>query len=155
MKASWEEFDVEPGFWCKPSAHTKQRKVHKLPLSPPAIELVDRLRKKRKGKWVFPGDVPGAHLTVLSRVWEFVRKETSIGDARLYDLRHSFASVGAGGGLSLAIIGKLLGHSQHRTTERYAHLSDSPLKEAADKIGNAIAGKREGADVTPLRDRRL
>src|SRR5262249_39099452 len=133
MKASWEEFDREPGYWIKPSAHTKQRKVHKLPLSPAAIELIERLRKKRKGKWVFPGDVPGQHLTVLSRVWDFVRKETGLGnDARLYDLRHSFASVGAGGGLSLPIIGRLLGHTQSRTTERYAHLSDDPLREAAE-----------------------
>src|SRR6516164_8878862 len=57
VKAGWEEFDKEPGYWIKPSAHTKQRKIHKLPLSPAAIELVDQLRKKRKGKWVFSGDV--------------------------------------------------------------------------------------------------
>ena len=59
MTAEWEEFDKEPGYWIKPSAHTKQRKVHRLPLSPPAIELIDRLRKKRKGTWVFPGDIAG------------------------------------------------------------------------------------------------
>src|SRR5262249_1653325 len=59
MKASWSEFDAEPGFWIKRSAHTKQRKAHKLPLSPAAIELVERLRKKRKGEWVFPGDKRG------------------------------------------------------------------------------------------------
>src|SRR6516165_4069376 len=46
MKASWEEFDKEPGYWVKPTSHTKQRKVHKLPLSPAALELIDRLRKK-------------------------------------------------------------------------------------------------------------
>jgi integrase len=154
MKSAWEEFDKEPGYWIKPSAHTKQRKAHKLPLSPAAIELIERLRKTRKGKWVFPGDVPGAHLTVLSRVWEFVRKETGIGDARLYDLRHSFASVGAGGGLSLHVIGKLLGHSQHRTTERYAHLADDPLREAAEKIITVITGKGKGAAVVPLRGER-
>jgi integrase len=149
MKASWEEFDAEPGYWCKPSAHTKQRKVHRLPLSPPAVQLIERLRKKRKGRWVFAGDVPGKHLTVLSRVWKFVRKETGIGNARLYDLRHSFASVGAGGGLSLAIIGKLLGHSQARTTECYVHLLDDALKEAAHKVGNAIAGNGT-AEIVPL-----
>jgi integrase len=149
MKASWEEFDAEPGYWCKPSAHTKQRKVHRLPLSPPAVQLIERLRKKRKGRWVFAGDVPGKNLTVLSRVWKFVRKETGIGNARLYDLRHSFASVGAGGGLSLAIIGKLLGHSQARTTERYVHLLDDALKEAAHKVGNAIAGNGT-AEIVPL-----
>jgi integrase len=61
-------------------------------------------------------------------------------DARAYDLRHTFASIGAGGGLSLQIIGRLLGHTQSRTTQRYAHLADDPLREAATKIGGVIAG---------------
>jgi hypothetical protein len=61
-------------------------------------------------------------------------------DARPYDLRHTFASVGAGGGLSLPIIGKLLGHTQARTTQRYAHLADDPLKEATKTIGSVISG---------------
>jgi integrase len=155
MKAAWEEFDKEPGYWIKPSAHVKQRKVHKLPLSPAAIELINRLRKKRKGTWVFPGDKPGQHLTVLWRVWDFVRKQTGLGkDARLYDLRHTFASVGAGGGLSLPIIGRLLGHTQPRTTQRYAHLADDPLREAAEKITTVITGKGKGAAVVPLRGQR-
>jgi integrase len=155
LKATWEEFDKETGYWIKPSAHVKQRKTHKLPLSPAAIELVDRLRKKRKGKWLFPGDKPGEHLAALWHVWHFVRGEAGLGkDARAYDLRHSFASVGAGGGLSLPIIGRLLGHTQARTTQRYAHLADDPLREAATKITNVITGKGKGAAVVPLRDRR-
>jgi integrase len=157
MQARWEEFTKEPGYWIKPSAHTKQRKVHKLPLSPPAIELIERLRKKHKGQWVFPGDRPGEPLAALWHVWHFVRKRAGLGsDARVYDLRHSFASVGAGGGLSLPIIGKLLGHTQQRTTQRYAHLADDPVREAAEKIGNVIAGARAGkagAPVVSLRSR--
>jgi site-specific recombinase XerD len=66
-------------------------------------------------------------------------------DARIYDLRHTFASVGAGGGLTLQIIGRLLGHTQTRTTQRYAHLADDPLREAAAKIGAVIAGAGKGA----------
>jgi len=150
MKAQWEEFDREPGYWIKPSAHVKQRKTHKLPLSPAAIELVDRLRKKRKGKWVFPGDKAGEHLAALWHVWHFVRKEAGFGkDARAYDLRHTFASVGAGGGLSLPIIGRLSGHTQPRTTQRYAHLADDPLREAAapasrvPRSGRFVAGGYE------------
>jgi integrase len=155
MKAEWTEFDKEPGYWIKPTAHTKQRKVHKLPLNPAAIELIEQLRKHRKGRWVFPGNNPGTHLTVLSRVWERVRKETGLGeDARLYDLRHTFASVGAGGGLSLPIIGRLLGHTQPRTTQRYAQLADDPLREAADKVGRVISdAAKPGAPVVPLRGR--
>jgi integrase len=133
MKATWSEFDTEPGFWIKPSAHVKQRKTHKLPLSPAAIELIEVLRGRRTGKWVFAGDKPAEHLAALWHVWHFVRKRAGPGmDARVYDhLRHTFPSVGAGGGLSLPIIGRLLGHTQTRTTQRYAHLADDPLREAA------------------------
>lgn len=150
MRAEWTEFDKEPGYWIKPSAHTKQRRVHKLPLSPAALALIERLRKKRKGKVVFPGDKPGEHLAALWHVWHFVRKRTGLGaDARVYDLRHTFASVGAAGGYGLPIIGKLLGHTQARTTQRYAHLGDDPLREAAEKITTVItsAGKPGAAVV--------
>jgi integrase len=105
---------------------------------------------------VFPGDKPGAHLTVLWRVWDFVRKRTGLGnDARLYDLRHSFAFIGAGGGLSLPIIGRLLGHTQPRTTQRYAHLADDPLREAAEKITTVITGAgKPSAEVRQIRGQR-
>jgi integrase len=157
MRAQWSEFDEQPGYWIKPSAHTKQRKPHKLPLSPAAIELVDGLRAKRgSSSWVFRGEKPGERLAALWHVWHFVRERAGLGQgSRLYDLRHTFASVGAGGGLSLPIIGRLLGHTQSRTTQRYAHLSDDPLREAAEKITTVIvgAGKR-GAPVVPLRGQR-
>ena len=157
MRAEWSEFDKEDGCWIKPSAHTKQRKTHKIPLNPPAIELIERLRKKRKGRLVFPGDIDGEPLKALWHVWHFVRDRAQLEkdehghEPRLYDLRHSFASVGVGGGLSLPIVGRLLGHTQSRTTQRYAHLADDPLKEAADKVGSAIVGKGSGAEIVPLR----
>src|SRR6266536_2605754 len=121
MKARWAEFD-EPGHWNKPSSHTKQRRTHRVPLNAAALELIDRLRKRRgSSDFVFPGP-DGSGLSDVSRCWEWVRDRAGLGKtARLYDLRHSFASVGAGGGLSLLIVGKLLGHSQARTTSRYAH----------------------------------
>ena len=156
-QAQWSEFDEQPGYWIKPSAHTKQKKVHKLPLSPAAIELIERLRKKRRNnKWTFPGDKPGEPLAALWHCWHFVRDRAGLGkDARLYDLRHTFASVGAGGGLSLLIIGKLLGHTQQRTTQRYAHLADDPLREAAEKITTVITGAgKTGAKVVTLKGER-
>ncbi len=158
MRARWEEFDKEAGTWVKPSAHTKQRKIHRLPLSPPALELIERLRTTRNGEWVFPGQNPGEPLAALWHVWHFVRKQARLGkdehgrEARLYDLRHTFASVGAGGGLSLPIIGRLLGHTQARTTQRYAHLADDPLREAAEKIGKVISGAgKSGAEVVNIK----
>jgi integrase len=153
MKARWSEMDAEPGYWIKPSAHTKQRRPHKLPLSPPALELVERMRKERRkdAEWVFPGPEPGKPIVALWHIWHFVRARAGLGEnARLYDCRHSFASIGAGGGLSLPIIGRLLGHTQSRTTQRYAHLADDALREAAARIGAVIAGNSGGADIVPM-----
>jgi integrase len=108
LQAKWSEFTAEPGFWIKPSSHTKQRKVHKLPLNPPAVELIERLRKKHRGEWVFPGDKPGEHLAALWHCWHFIREEAGLEKtARVYDLRHSHASIGAAEGLSLHTIGRL------------------------------------------------
>jgi integrase len=72
--------------------------------------------------------------------WEHICKAARLNNLRLHDLRHSFASVGAAGGLSLPMIGALLGHSQPSTTARYAHLAASPLHQAVDAIGEKILG---------------
>jgi integrase len=161
MAAKWSEFDAEPNYWVKPSAHTKQRKVHRVPLIPAAIELLDRRRQTRNSEWVFPSARPYAPtdepIATLWHVWEHTRTRAGLGKAaRIYDLRHTFASVGAGGGLSLQIIGRLLGHTLSRTTERYAHLADDPLREAVDKIGAVIAGStsnKSGAPVVQIKGR--
>jgi integrase len=141
LQAKWEEMDSEPGYWIKPSSRVKQRRQHKLPLNPAALELIERLRSDRRkaSPWLFHGDVPGQPLKSLFRVWEHVRRRTGIA-GRPYDLRHSFASVGAAGGLSLLIIGKLLGHSRTATTAKYAHLADDALREATTRIGAGIMG---------------
>ena len=74
---------------------------------------------------------------------------------RLHDLRHNFASFGAGGGMGLPIIGKLLGHTQAATTQRYAHLDADPLRRASNAIGNTIAAAmgepQQPATVIPLK----
>ena len=57
---------------------------------------------------------------------------------RIHDLRHSFASVAAGLGEGLHMIGKLLGHSQAQTSFRYAHLAADPVKAASERISGAI-----------------
>lgn len=200
MQATWSQMDVEPGYWVKRSAHTKQRKVHRVPLSPPALTLLAKLREARKDRgnnpYVFPGQVAGESLKQIWGIWYAARDGATIalwasGSAEIagivfdleaglkrpptieecqalaqerditlpagllgtrpYDLRHTFASVGAGGGLSLPIIGKLLGHTQARTTQRYAHLADDPLREATKTIGAVISGAGQPANVAQLK----
>lgn len=157
MQAEWPEFDKVPGFWIKSSHHTKQQKIHRLPLSPPALQLIERLRRERDGKdgFVFPGKAgplpPLLHIWNFVRVWAQLAPDEKGKPARVYDLRHSFAALGATQKLSLPLIGKLLGHTQARTTQRYAHIADDPLKEAADKIGDALAGTVQPDNVRNLR----
>ena len=71
--------------------------------------------------------------------------------ARIHDLRHTYASVLASAGLSLPIIGALLGHSQPQTTARYSHLFDDPLGQATERVGAIVMPKGEGAEIQPMK----
>lgn len=108
-------------------------------------ELRDSVNLARKrtleaGKaWKEPRFVIGGHgasgrLVNLQKPWRRIRERAGIADVRIHDLRHTFASVGAGLGMSLHMLGRLLGHSQAATTSRYAHLAQSPVQAAADAI---------------------
>jgi integrase len=77
-------------------------------------------------------------------LWAAVTKAAGLDGVRIHDLRHSFASIGAGSSLGLPIIGKLLGHSQPSTTARYAHLDAGPMRRAVDTIGATIAAAMDG-----------
>jgi integrase len=155
MLATWAQFDAQPGFWIKPSAHTKQRKEHRLPLGAPALQLIADIRDRRgevaADDYVFPGQKNGQPLQQLRSCWDAVCEHAGLTGVRIYDLRHTFAATGAGGGLSLPLIGRLLGHTQHRTTQRYAHLADDPLREAADKVTAAISRAGQGGKIVRLR----
>lgn len=145
--ATWDQVDKEPGIWVKPSSHTKQRKVHRVPLSPPALELIERRRKERgESPYIFPGRK--GPIDNLQRIWKFVVKRTGLKNSRPYDLRHSFASLAAAGGSSLLVIGKLLGHANPKTTQRYVHLFDDPLREATTKIGATITQERRAQVIS-------
>jgi integrase len=89
--------------------------------------------------FVIAGKKRGARLINLQKPWRRIRTAAGLPDVRIHDLRHSFASIGAGAGMSLPVIGKLLGHSQAVTTARYAHLAVDPVRAASNAIGSEIA----------------
>jgi integrase len=97
--------------------------------------------------YVIAGAKGGEPRTDLKRPWTALTRAANLEGLRLHDLRHSFASYGAGGGLGLPIIGKLLGHSQASTTHRYAHLDADPLRKASNQIGLQIAAALDGRDL--------
>ena len=67
-------------------------------------------------------------------------------DVRPHDLRHSFASFAVQSGGSLFLVGKVLGHKQARTTERYAHVSDEPLLATAELAARRIELALDGTN---------
>ena len=98
----------------------------------------------------------GAPRSDLKKPWAAVSRAAGLEDVRIHDLRHSFASFGAGASLGLPIIGKLLGHSQPATTARYAHLDADPMRRAANTIGATISaamGGHAGGNVVPIAKR--
>ncbi len=146
MGAMWEQFDLEAGVWTKPAHLTKQKKNEHLPLSPQAVEILKEMKSQSTSTFVFPGNVNGKPVQEIKRAWETIRKKSGFSDLRIHDLRHTYASHLVSSGLSLSIVGKLLGHTQAATTQRYAHLADEPLRQATALFGNnldKIVGKEE------------
>lgn len=97
----------------------------------PVLQILSGI--PRYSEWVFPAASGNGYSTGLPKIWERVRDKAGLKDVRLHDLRHSFASFGAAAGDSLLVIGKILGHKDSKTTSRYAHLSDDPVKSAANR----------------------
>lgn len=164
LSATWDQFDLnrevinpdtgegEPSpIWVKPSAHTKQMKEHRIPISAAARQMLTEMQKTTGGDYLFPGRRKGEHLTEIKRFWASVCKTAKIKDCRIHDLRHTYASILASSGLSLPIIGALLGHTQQATTQRYSHLYDDPLREATERVGNLVTSNGETAEVVDLK----
>lgn len=137
LKARPEQFDLKSGIWTKPSAHTKQKKTHRVPLSAPALQLVQSLDRHASG-WFFPGQKNGEHRKCVQVTWEELCAAAEIRDCRLHDLRHSYASLLANNGVKLRTIARLLGHTSPQTATRYAHMYMSTMREATDRAATAL-----------------
>jgi integrase len=149
----WTSVDLDRGMLHLPTSKTGKKTVV---LAAPALEILAAL--PRLGAYVIAGDDPAKPRADLQRPWAAVCRRAELPGVRLHDLRHSFASVGAGAGLGLPVIGKLLGHASPSTTARYAHLDADPQRRAANAIGATIAaamgGKSSDDNVVALRERR-
>ena len=113
-------------------------------LSPAAGRVLAGLPRGAGNPWVIAGRRPGTRLTHIAYYWYLVREPAGLGDVRLHDLRHSFASRALALGESLPMIGKLLGHTRMHTTARYAHLARDSIRESAARVAASI-----GSDLAP------
>jgi integrase len=138
--ARFEQFNLDYVIWSKPAATTKQRKIHRVPISQEVVTIVRQRQMvvPHGNPWLFPGEAVGQPVREIRRFWARVQKEADLPDVRIHDLRHTFASLLVSGGASLEMIGRLLGHSQMQTTQRYAHLMDSPLRAGVDTVASIL-----------------
>ena len=132
----WDHVDFERECLRLPDSKTGAKVVY---LNAPAREVLHELPRMAHSPQVIPAMRGDNARPAIDKVWSRVRRAAALTDVRLHDLRHSFASVGVAGGLSLPIIGALLGHKDAATTARYAHLSADPLRAANDAVGARIA----------------
>jgi integrase len=140
LTLQWSHIDFERGLINLPDSKTGRKTIVM------SAATIDLLRgRERRGAFVIPGSDANRPRSDLKAPWRAIQRHAGLEGVRIHDLRHTFASIGAGASLGLPIVGKLLGHSQPATTARYAHLDADPLRRASNIIGDhlttALAGR--------------
>ena len=138
LHLEWRHVDLDRGLLLLPDSKTGRKTIVMSGL------VIDLLRScNRVGSYVIPGASADKPRSDLKKPWRAIQRQAGLEGLRIHDLRHTFASIGAGASLGLPIVGKLLGHTQAATTARYAHLDADPLRRAADLIGEKLARATE------------
>jgi integrase len=144
LTLQWEHVNFETRQLRLPRSKTGPKSIY---LTTAVADILNSLPLVQGNAFVIAGDKPRAHLVHLQKPWSRIRDSAGLDDVRLHDLRHSYASVGAASGLSLLFVGKLLGHKQASTTQRYAHLAEDPVRQAGEQISDVIAKALGGSRV--------
>lgn len=135
LSLKWEYVDLDQGCLLLPDSKTGQKIVQ---LGDTAVGLLEKVPRLANNPYVFPSRSK-SHYVGLAKFFGNIKADAKLQGFRLHDLRHSFASTATENGFSLQYIGTLLGHKDSKTTLRYAHLGQTPVKTAADKISRGIA----------------
>ena len=146
----WSEVDLARGYLRLGDSKTGAKII---PIGAPACEVLAGVEAIDSSEFVFPATSGDSHFQGVEKVWRKARLAAGFPDLRLHDLRHSFASVGLARGDALPVIGAILGHADVKTTSRYAHLADDPVKLAADAISKSVQAafsSKPSAEIIPI-----
>ena len=136
LDSKWADIDLDKKRWRIPT--TKSGKARHVPMSDGAIRLLNSTPRIPDCPWVFPNpDTKRPYVSVFYS-WDTARKKAGLADVRMHDLRHSFASLLVNSGRTLYEVQHLLGHTQVKTTQRYAHLSQDTLLAASNAASSAL-----------------
>ncbi|GAB6060668.1 tyrosine-type recombinase/integrase [Desulfonatronum parangueonense] len=132
LDAKWEDFDLDRKAWRIPI--TKSGKPRTVPLSDTALEVLAELPKINGCEYAFANPRTKEPFVSIFSAWNAARKRAGLEDVRIHDLRHSFASFLINAGRGIYEVANLLGHTQLKTTQRYAHLADQTLRDAVNTV---------------------
>ena len=141
MTARWDWVDFRAGALSIPDSKTGAKTIL---LTAPAMAVLNGIERHDDNPYVIVGKKPGAHLANAFKPWSRIRKRADLEGVRLHDLRHSFGAAGAGLGLSLPMIAKLLHHKKIETADRYAHVDLDPLRRAGETVAATLDGWMKG-----------
>ncbi len=136
LNLRWDEVELEANEIRLGDSKTGPRTVS---LSPEAADVLAAVPRIEGNPHVIPGRVPGRPMRNIDDTWQSIRKRAGLGDLRIHDCRHSYASRALALGESLPMIGRLLGHTQVETTARYAHLAKDSVRGSAARVSDSIA----------------
>lgn len=132
LSAEWKNIDLQNRMWRIPAATAKSKRVKSIPLNDAAISVLSQLETEGKFQHVFINVKTGKPFVNLHKVWSRLRKDAGLPSLRLHDLRHAHATLLINAGRSLYEVQHILGHSDPKVTQRYAHLSTKSLQEASN-----------------------
>ena len=152
---AWHDLDLSGGVWTIPAAQAKSGREMRIPLVPEAMAILERRRAEqsvagddrvRLGRFVFPAlrlKVQGKteHLSQPQRPWVRICKRAGLEGVRIHDLRRTTGSLLAAAGVSLPVIGAMLGHADLRATQIYSRLDLGPVRAAMATAAKAIGGE--------------
>lgn len=147
LDARWEDLDYDNRLWRIPV--TKAGRPRTVPMSDGMMAILGSVPRVDGSSYVFPNPDTGLPYVATHKAWDAIRKEAGLSDVRLHDLRHSFASILVNSGRSLYEVQHLLGHTQIKTTERYAHLQQQTLMNAANLVTRVVGGALEQKRLLP------
>jgi len=147
LAATWEHIDREHRVWRIPASTSKSKRIRSVPLNDSALDVLRQLGTEGQSPYLFVSGRTHDRLGNIHKVWERLREKAGLPKLRLHDLRHQYASFLVNSGRSLYEVQRILGHSSHSVTERYAHLSSKSLMDAADSASVLIKGAMQPAAV--------
>lgn len=144
LELEWDRVDLARRQLVIERHKTDRQGAKIIPLNAAAMNVLEALASVPGNPYVIVGKDDQGHLINLQKPWGRIIRHADLPALRLHDLRHSFASFAVSAGLSLPLIGGLLGHGSPQSTARYAHLAAGPLRDATERVAEMIPVSPKG-----------